>query len=274
METERRYTIAELADASAAALDALGIAARNGQVRDRPDVRTIRYYGTLGLVDRPAEMTGRTALYGDRHLLQVLAVKALQARGATLADVQRTLVGASEPELRAAVGPDLPGALTAVVGAPPPVRPDRPFWRTPPATAAVPAASARALSAGLPTAPEAAGSGSGIAAAAIAEAELADTGPWEMEPSAAGPSGTTVLLEAPPSSPAQKARRARLADDAMRPRLLVAVPLAAGASLLIEHADGRAIDLGALHAAAAPLLTYLTDAGLLPGSPTNPGAAS
>jgi hypothetical protein len=59
----------------------------------------------------------------------------------------------------------------------------------------------------------------------------------------------------------------------MRPRLLVAVPLAEGASLLIEQADGRAVDLGALRAAAAPLLAYLTDAGLLPGSPTHPGAA-
>jgi DNA-binding transcriptional MerR regulator len=279
METERRYTIAELADASAAALDALGIAARNGQVRDRPDVRTIRYYGALGLVDRPAEMTGRTALYGDQHLLQVLAVKALQARGATLADVQRTLVGASEPELRAAVGPGLPGALTAVAGAPP-VRPDRPFWRTPPATAAAPAAGAGPLSASLPTAPEAAGSGSGIVAAEIAEAELADTGPCRTGPSDAGPSGITVLLEASPPSLARTARRARLADDAMRPRLLVAVPLAEGASLLIEHADGRAVDPGALRAAAAPLLAYLTDAGLLPGSPPTspapftPGAAS
>ena len=92
MDSESRYTIAELADASAAALDALGIAARNGQVRDRPDVRTIRYHATLGLVDPPAEMTGRTAWYGARHLLQVLAVKAVQARGDSLADAQRTLV--------------------------------------------------------------------------------------------------------------------------------------------------------------------------------------
>jgi DNA-binding transcriptional MerR regulator len=273
MESGRRYTIAELADASAAALDALGIAVSNGQVRDRPDVRTIRYYGTLGLVDRPAEMTGRTALYGDRHLLQVLAVKALQARGATLADVQRTLVGASEPELRAAVGPGLPGALTAAVGTPP-VRPDRPFWRTPPATAAAPAAGDGPLSAGLPAAPEAAGSGARVVAAGLAEAEPADTRPRGTGPSDAGPFATTVLLEASQPSLARTARRARLADDAMRPRLLVAVPLAEGASLLIENADGAVVDLGTLRAAAAPLLAYLTDAGLLPGPPTHPGAAS
>jgi hypothetical protein len=247
MKTERRYTIAELADASAAALDALGIAARNGQVRDRPDVRTIRYYGTLGLVDRPAAMAGRTALYGDRHLLQVLAVKALQARGATLTDVQRTLVGASEPELRAAVGPGLPGALAAVAE-PPPARPGRAFWRTPPGPAAP--APAAWLSAGLPAAPGAAGPG----------AECAD----------GEPTGVTAA----PAFRVPAAGPARLADDTMRPRLLVAVPLADGASLLIEHADGSAVDLGALRAAAAPLLTYLTDAGLLPGSPTHPGATS
>ena len=254
METERRYTIAELADAGAAALDALGIAARNGQVRDRPDVRTIRYYGTLGLVDRPAEMTGRTALYGDRHLLQVLAVKALQARGATLADVQRTLVGASEPELRAAVGPGLPGALAAVAG-PPPARPGPAFWRTPPRPAA-PASAAAPPSAGLSAVPAAAGPGD----------EFAD----------AEPSGAAAV----PAVPAPAARPARLADDALRPRLLLAVPLAEGASLLIENADGAAVDLGTLRAAAAPLLAYLTDAGLLPGppptspSPFTPGAAS
>src|SRR5215472_7162346 len=139
MTAERRYTIAELADASAAALDALGIAAPNGQVRDRPDVRTIRYYSTLGLIDPPLEMTGRTALYGSRHLMQVLAVKAAQARGTSLADVQRTLVGASEEELRRAIGPGLPGPLAVTPTAPAPVDGDGPppashmFWRVPPA---------------------------------------------------------------------------------------------------------------------------------------------
>jgi hypothetical protein len=58
----------------------------------------------------------------------------------------------------------------------------------------------------------------------------------------------------------------------MRPRQLISVPLAEGATLLIEHADSDAVDVGALLAAAAPLLAHLTDAGLLPGSPTHPGA--
>src|ERR1700759_5023133 len=140
MDSEGRYTIAELADASAAALDALGIAARNGQVRDRPDVRTIRYYATLGLIDPPAEMTGRTARYGGRHLLQVLAVKAVQARGDSLADAQRTLVGASDEELRSTIGPGLPAALAEGTARAAPSEGSAPrraaghqFWRTSPA---------------------------------------------------------------------------------------------------------------------------------------------
>ena len=279
METEGRYTIAELADASAAALDALGIAARNGQVRDRPDARTIRYYSALGLVDRPTEMTGRTAQYGDRHLLQVLAVKALQARGATLADVQRSLVGASESELRTAVGPGLSAALAAAAG-PPPGRPDPAFWRTPPTTAPVPSAAAAPLEAALSdpapsgTAPSGtAPSGAGASDTTTLDPVIPETASIGPGPSGAAPPGAATMLAASaPPSPARAARRARAADGPMQPRQLISVPLAEGATLLIEHADSDAVDVGALLAAAAPLLAHLTDAGLLPGSPTHPGA--
>ncbi len=81
------------------------------------------------------------------------------------------------------------------------------------------------------------------------------------------------MLAAPAlPTPARATRRAPAADGAMRPRQLIAVPLAEGATLLIEHADSEAVDIGALRAAAAPLLTHLTEAGLLPGSPNHPGA--
>ena len=45
-----------------------------------PDARTIRYYATLGLIDRPEAFRGRTALYGARHLSQLVAIKRLQAK--------------------------------------------------------------------------------------------------------------------------------------------------------------------------------------------------
>ncbi|MBA2541455.1 MAG: MerR family transcriptional regulator [Deltaproteobacteria bacterium] len=63
-------------------------APKNGQVRAVPDDRTIRYYGTIGLLERPLAMRGRTALYGRRHLAQVVAIKRLQAIGRSLAEIQ------------------------------------------------------------------------------------------------------------------------------------------------------------------------------------------
>src|SRR6266852_5767625 len=76
----------------------------SSRVRDVPDRRTIRYYTTLGLLDRPAEMRGRTALYGRRHLLQLVAIKRLQARGLSLAEVQRTLAGQTDRALAGVAG--------------------------------------------------------------------------------------------------------------------------------------------------------------------------
>src|SRR3954468_22885713 len=87
------WTIDELGAQVALALSVDYDGPPNGRVRDVPDRRTIRYYTTLGLLDRPAEMRGRTALYGRRHLMQLVAIKRLQARGLSLSEVQQRLVG-------------------------------------------------------------------------------------------------------------------------------------------------------------------------------------
>ena len=80
----------------------LGIDGRtvDNRVAPVPDARTVRYYTTLGLVDRP-RIVDREARYGPRHVLQLAAIKRLQAEGARLADVQRRLYGRSDAELRA-----------------------------------------------------------------------------------------------------------------------------------------------------------------------------
>ncbi len=110
----------------------------NGRVRDIPDLRTIRYYTTAGLLDRPAEMRGRTALYSRRHLLQLVAIKQLQARGLSLSQVQRQLAGATDATLRRLAG----GRVEADVemnadSAPSPGTGQNvaagPFWNSPPA---------------------------------------------------------------------------------------------------------------------------------------------
>lgn len=62
---------------------------KNGQVRAVPDDRTIRYYAAKGLLDRPAAMRGRTALYGPRHLAQIVAIKRMQSAGHSLADIEK-----------------------------------------------------------------------------------------------------------------------------------------------------------------------------------------
>jgi len=72
----------------------------NGRVRAVPDRRAIRWYATIGLVDRPAEMRGRTALYSRRHLLQLVAIKRRQAQGHTLAQIQAELAGATDESLQ------------------------------------------------------------------------------------------------------------------------------------------------------------------------------
>ena len=83
---DKTWTLSELVSEAATRLAALP-APKNGQVRAVPDERTIRYYATIGLLDRPA-MRGRTALYGARHLAQVVAIKRMQSAGHSLADIQ------------------------------------------------------------------------------------------------------------------------------------------------------------------------------------------
>src|SRR4051812_50166558 len=75
------WTLDELVERVRQALAAEYPGAPNGRVRDLPDRRSIRWYTTTGLVDRPAGLRGRTALYGSRHLLQIVAGKRRQAPG-------------------------------------------------------------------------------------------------------------------------------------------------------------------------------------------------
>ena len=94
-----RWTLEELAERVGAALAVDYPGQPSGRVRDVPDRRAIRWYTTIGLIDRPVAHRGRTALYGPRHLLQLVAVKRLQARGLPLVDIQRELAGATDTQL-------------------------------------------------------------------------------------------------------------------------------------------------------------------------------
>jgi len=145
------WDLAALTVEVARALSELGYAGtESGRVRDVPDARVIRYYTTLGLLDRPAELRGRTAYYSARHLAQLVAIKRLQARGQSLAEVQAVLAGIDDTELLRIARDDL---KSATAGAPSqgasatlPSRRARPFWKQAPAP---PAASTRAPLAAL-----------------------------------------------------------------------------------------------------------------------------
>ena len=95
-----RLTLEELCAEVTAELDRRGLrqAQEDGRVTPAPDIRTVRYYATFGLVDRPVR-DGREVRYGRRHVLQILAVKALQAKGMELAEIQGQVYGRSNPEL-------------------------------------------------------------------------------------------------------------------------------------------------------------------------------
>lgn len=141
------WNIGELVERARVALSVDYDGPDNKQVRAVPDARTIRYYATLGLVDKPAAMRGRTALYERRHLEQVVAIKRLQAQGLSLAEVQERLAGASRKAVsrlaqvpRVALTPsrEAEGAPDARTGAAT-ARRSAEFWKAVPSESAAPA---------------------------------------------------------------------------------------------------------------------------------------
>lgn len=100
---DREFDLKELVEASQALLRRAPSAPSDRRVAEYPDARTIRYYQTTGIVDPPGRYEGRRAIYGYTHLLQVVAVKLLQAEGHTLAQIQRALTQATERNLESAV---------------------------------------------------------------------------------------------------------------------------------------------------------------------------
>ena len=119
------WTLDELVERVREALAAEYPGAPNGRVRDVPDRRAIRWYTTIGLVDRPLGMRGRTALYGPRHLQQLVAIKRWQAQGRSLSQIQAEFVFLSPRDLTEAsrvpehlLADDAPGSVPDVVHRP------------------------------------------------------------------------------------------------------------------------------------------------------------
>ncbi len=94
------FTLEELLTEVGKLVTSLGLLGvqRDNRVSDLPDVRTVRYYTSLGLLDRP-QIVGRQGIYGRRHILQLLAIKALQTLQLPLQEIQNKLFGLSDAEL-------------------------------------------------------------------------------------------------------------------------------------------------------------------------------
>lgn len=117
------WTLSELVSEATAAIAVLPPPA-NGQIRAVPDERTIRYYGTIGLLDRPLAMRGRTALYGRKHLAQIVAIKRLQTAGRSLAEIQALWPTLDDQHLARMAGVELTGKGRAT---------RKEFWKQAPA---------------------------------------------------------------------------------------------------------------------------------------------
>ena len=188
-----RLTLDELVDRLHFEITEAGLAPLNGQVQALPDRRTLRYYTTLGLLDRPSEMRGRQALYGSRHLLQALAIKRLQADGLGLAAIQRRLAGLPDDELQRVAYPDGATSTAALGGdAARPLPLSRAaFWTQPPAAAGGRRDPIDAAHASRPAPPE----------SPAAQTTTAATGTEAPQLLAGVPLGAGVLLLFPSAHP-------------------------------------------------------------------------
>ena len=221
----------------------------DGRVAAAPDARTVRYYGTLGLVDRPG-IVEREARYGQRHLLQLVAVKRLQAEGRSLAEIQTELAGATDE------------ALAAVARVP----------DTPLVPEVLPAAAARFWT-------RSAAQRAPAAAEEPAEQNLVAEEPAEQNRVAEELGGQNPATEpgerdAAAAPGARRALSAAHGDpaDRGRGRLVHGVRLAAGVTLLLEDAarEPGLEDVTAILNAARALLAELASRRLREPGPEHP----
>lgn len=89
------FSIEELSSRINVWCEAEDVVPASGQAGEAVSERNIRYYRTLGLVDAP-EGGG----YGEKHLLQLTAIRLLQAQGLPLRRIRELLYGRSLKELQ------------------------------------------------------------------------------------------------------------------------------------------------------------------------------
>ncbi|MFZ2089611.1 MAG: MerR family transcriptional regulator, partial [Desulfobaccales bacterium] len=81
------------------------------RVAETLNERTLRYYITEGLIDRPLGKEGTAALYGCRHLLQILSVKLLQGSFLPIRRIREILADKSNEEMEMILAEGLEGPV-------------------------------------------------------------------------------------------------------------------------------------------------------------------
>lgn len=258
-----RWTLAELVGVAGQVLASDDVRVASGRVTEVPNERLVRWYTTIGLVERPTIGRGRLARYGERQLAQLVAVKRLQAQGLPLVEIQQCLLGATDEELRRIA--DLPAEL-------PPARPPTPI------PAEYPGDKSRV---GAPTPVRKVTTKPGVderesvaVVAGIGEegdsrsasqrpapalpVPSPDSGAfWEARPTRRTNASASIVgaLAAPSAHSAQPVRQA----DAPAPVFGVTL---SGLTLLLR-AQPNATDLEVIASAAAPLIELLASRGLV-----------
>ena len=92
------FSADELAEAVNDWCDEHGVSPASGQAGEQMTVRNIRYYRTLGLIDPPAIGGGHG--FGEKHRLQLVVIRLLQAQGLPLTRIQELLYGRTMDDLK------------------------------------------------------------------------------------------------------------------------------------------------------------------------------
>jgi DNA-binding transcriptional MerR regulator len=95
-----------------ALVDSAGLRPTNASARAAPSARSVRFYVSHGLLDRP-EGAGTAATYGYRHFLQLLAIKIRQREGQTLETIKREMQDVTGDALERRIAQSLAPALVA-----------------------------------------------------------------------------------------------------------------------------------------------------------------
>ena len=104
-ERGRKYVgLPEFAMVCERVVSDLELEQHRGTVTIVPDERTIRYYISEGLIQAPEEKQGTASVFSYVNLLQIVAVKKLQAEHLPIRKIRELVSGKSEQQLEVLLG--------------------------------------------------------------------------------------------------------------------------------------------------------------------------